>query len=424
MFSNLKTLFKPANKDLRKRLYFTLFVLSIFKIGTSIKVPGTQGVEGLGFLELLNAMSGGALERFSIFALGVMPYITASIIIQLMQNDIVPYIAELAKQGEVGRRKINVITRYVGILFAFIQGYMFSYAFVGKDTAILDHLLIAVILTAGTALLLWLGDQITQKGIGNGLSMIIMAGIISNLPSMLNTTWTTLVKAGSIQTQFLGIVQVIMLILIYIIIIIGVIYIQKAERRIPIQYSNKTSSSYGAKQTYMPLKLNSANVVPVIFASALLSIPSTLGYFIKSKGFQTFVSSYLTYDRLVGFIIYIILIIFFSYFYTFLVIKPKELSDNLQKNAGYIPGIRPGIDTINYVTKILSRLTIIGALFLATLAGLPIIFNRLTNLPQNVIIGGTGILIVVGVALETYNQLESSLVSRNYQGGARRRRNR
>lgn len=424
MFSNLKTLFKPANKDLRKRLYFTLFILTIFKIGTSIKVPGTQGVEGLGFLELLNAMSGGALERFSIFALGVMPYITASIIIQLMQNDIVPYIAELAKQGEVGRRKINVITRYIGILFAFIQGYMFSYAFVGKETAIIDHLLIAVVLTAGTALLLWLGDQITQKGIGNGLSMIIMAGIISNLPSMLNTTWTTLVKAGSIQTQFLGIVQVIMLILIYIIIIVGVIYVQKAERRIPIQYSNKTSSSYGAKQTYMPLKLNSANVVPVIFASALLSIPSTLGYFIKSKGFQTFVSNYLTYDRLVGFIIYIILIIFFSYFYTFLVIKPKELSDNLQKNAGYIPGIRPGSDTVNYVTKILSRLTIIGALFLAILAGLPIIFNRLTNLPQNVIIGGTGILIIVGVALETYNQLESSLVSRNYQGGARKRRNR
>ena len=424
MFSNLKTLFKPANKDLRKRLYFTLFILTIFKIGTSIKVPGTQGVEGLGFLELLNAMSGGALERFSIFALGVMPYITASIIIQLMQNDIVPYIAELAKQGEVGRRKINVITRYMGILFAFIQGYMFSYAFVGKETAIIDHLLIAVVLTAGTALLLWLGDQITQKGIGNGLSMIIMAGIISNLPSMLNTTWTTLVKAGSIQTQFLGIVQVIMLLLIYIIIIVGVIYVQKAERRIPIQYSNKTSSSYGAKQTYMPLKLNSANVVPVIFASALLSIPSTLGYFIKSKGFQTFVSNYLTYDRLVGFIIYIILIIFFSYFYTFLVIKPKELSDNLQKNAGYIPGIRPGSDTVNYVTKILSRLTIIGALFLAILAGLPIIFNRLTNLPQNVIIGGTGILIIVGVALETYNQLESSLVSRNYQGGARKRRNR
>ena len=424
MSSNLKALFKKRNRDLRKRIYFTLFALTVFKVGTTISVPGTNAITGLGFLELLNAMGGGALERFSIFALGVMPYITASIMIQLLQKDIVPYFTELSKQGEVGRRKLSVITRYVGIFFALVQGFMFSFAFLGEGAQLLDQIRVTLILTTGTAFLLWLGDQITQKGIGNGISMIIMAGIISTLPSMLTTAYGSLVTDGNLQTEFLGWVKMIMFVITYLAIIVGVVFVQKAERRIPIQYSNKTSSSYSSKQTYMPFKINSASVIPVIFASALMSFPGTISYFVKSEDFQLFIGKYLMYDTAVGFIIYISLILFFSYFYTFLMIRPKELSENLQKNAGYIPGIRPGQETTLYVTQVLSRLTIIGAIFLATIAGLPIIFNKVSNLPTNIVIGGTGLLIVVGVALETYNQLESTLVSRNYQGGTRRRKNR
>lgn len=427
MFHALKQLFAPTNKDLRKRILFTLGALMVFVIGTKVRVPGTTDLTGnLGFLELINAMGGGALRQFSIFALGVMPYITAQIIMQLLQMDIIPYFSELAKEGPVGRQKINQITRYVGIIFAFIEGFAFSFAFLGTHVPVLEHLYVATILTAGTAFTLWLGDQITQKGLGNGISLIIMAGIVETLPTMFAEAFQGLVLNSSLN-NIIGILLFIAFVIVYFIIIIGVIFVEEANRKIPIQYANKSSSAYGAEQSFMPIKINSAGVVPVIFASSLLAIPATIAQFINNTSFTNFVNNYLNYTTPVGFVIYVVLIFLFGYVYTFIQIKPDEMAKNLQNNGGYIPGIRPGKDTEKYVSKVLSRLTVVGSTFLTIIAILPIVFSALINLVPNVslsssvTIGGTGLLIVVGVCLETYKQLEGSLVTRNYSRGYSRR---
>ena len=366
MFSTMKQLFSPINKDLRKRIYFTLGALMIFILGISIRVPGTQELtSNLGFLELINAMGGGALQNFSIFALGVTPYITASIIMQLLQMDIIPYFAELRKQGYTGRQKINQYTRYLGIAFAFIEGYAFAFAFLGKTSSPMEYMYIATILTAGTAFLLWLGDQISQKGIGNGVSLIIMAGILASLPQMFIVAFTSLVSlTGTAQVITLGILKFILFILVYFAIIIGIIFVQESERRIPIQYANKSTSAYGNAQSFMPIKINTAGVMPVIFASSLLSIPSILAQVIKNDTFTLICQKYLNYTTPVGFALYVILIFFFAYFYTFIQLKPEEFAKNLQDNGGYIPGIRPGEETKKYVNKVLSRLTVLGAAFL------------------------------------------------------------
>lgn len=416
MFANFKQIFTSKNRDLLKRILFTLAALFVFKIGTSIIVPGVNvSTSGMSFLEVINAMSGGAFTRASIFALGVTPYITAQIVIQLLCADIVPYLAELSKQGGVGRRKLNQITRVVGIILAFLQGYMYSFAYIGNGSP-MDYMLYSLILTAGTAFLMWIADQITIKGIGNGMSLIIMAGIISVLPGMFKNLWVELFAQG-----FLGIMIFIAFVLIFVGIIVGVIYVETAERRIPIQYANKSTSMLG-KQNYIPFKLNSAGVMPVIFASALLSIPQILSSVFKKEGFTLFVQKYLSYTNGTGLVLYVILIFAFAYFYTFMQLKPKEMSDNLNKNGGYIPGIRPGKETVEYVKTVLKRITIVGATFLTALAILPIVFDKVSNLSTNIAISGTGLLIVVGVALDTYKQLESQLVSRTYTKGRRGRR--
>jgi len=416
MFAKLKQIFNPKNRDLLKRILFTLAALFVFKIGTAIIVPGVQvNTSGMSFLEVLNAMSGGAFNNASIFALGVSPYITAQIVIQLLSADIVPYLSELSKQGGVGRRKLNQITRVVGIILAFLQGYMYSYAYIGNGNP-MDYVLYSLILAAGTALVMWIADQITLKGIGNGMSLIIMAGIISVLPNMFKNLWVELFAKG-----FLGIMIFIAFVLVFIAIIVGVIYVETAERRIPIQYANKSTSMLG-KQNYIPFKLNSAGVIPVIFASALLSIPQILSSVLKKEGFTLFVQKYLSYTDGVGLLLYVILIFAFAYFYTFMQIKPKEMSENLNKNGGYIPGIRPGKETIEYVKTVLKRITIVGATFLTVLAILPIVFDKVSNLTTSISISGTGLLIVVGVALDTYKQIESQLVSRSYVKGRKGRR--
>lgn len=414
MFKSLKGLTQKKNKDLRHRIYFTIAVLTIFVIGTTIEVPGTQAItKSLGFLELLNVMSGGSLKNFSIFALGVAPYINASIIIQLLQMDIIPYFSDLAKQGHTGQQKLNQITRYVGIAFGFIQGYAMSFYFLGNSNGILGNMKVALVLTAGTALLMWLGDQVTQKGIGNGISLIIMAGIVISLPNMIKTAFTALIVTETTKTLVLGIAAFVLFLLVYVVVILGIIYIEGAERRINIQYANKSTSSLG-KQSYMPIKINSAGVIPVIFASTILSVPQTIAQFINKTGFTNFVDKYLDYTKPVGFILFVVLIFFFAYFYTFIQLKPDDMAKNLQNNGGYVPGVKPGDSTAKYFSKIISRLTITGALFLTIIASLPIIINSSTKLPSSVTIGGTSLLIVVGVAIETYKQLESSLLSRNY----------
>jgi len=423
MFKTMKELFTSGNKDLRHRIYFTLACLTVFILGISIRVPGTEDLtKNLGFLELINTIGGGALKNFSIFALGVMPYITASIITQLLQMDIFPYFTELSKQGHTGRQKINQITRYMGIAFAFIEGYAFAFAFLGKTGNPVQYMYIATVLTAGTALLLWMGDQMTQKGIGNGVSLIIMAGIIATLPQMFITAFQSLVTfTGAANVITLGIVKFVLFVIVYFAIIIGMIFVQESERRIPIQYANKSTSAYGNAQSFMPIKINSAGVIPVIFASSLLSIPNIIAQVIKNDKFTLVVQKYLTMTTPVGFIIYVVLIFFFAYFYTFIQLKPEEFAKNLQENGGYIPGIRPGEETKQYVSKILTRLTVLGAAFLSVIAGLPILFSKLTSLPTSVSIGGTGLLIVVGVALETYKQLEGSILTRSYKRGYSRR---
>lgn len=418
MFTNLKGLFTPSNKDLRKRIYFTLFVLAIFGLGTNILVPGAKQIsEGLGFFDLLNLMSGGSLRTFSIFSLGVMPYITASIITQLLQMDIIPYFKELKEQGATGRQKINRINRYLGILFSFVQGYIYSIAFIQGDT--MTVVKTTIILTAGTSLLLWLADEVTKKGIGNGVSLFIMAGIVRDLPNTFTSAYQQLITGN-----WVGIALFAAFILAYLFILVGVVYTEIAERRIPIQHSTRTSSSYAKEQAYMPLKLNSANVMPVIFASALTAIPSLIAGFINNEAFKSFVENYIVYTSLTGFILYIVLIFAFGYVYSLMELNPKEMAENLDKSRAYVPGITPGEKTQAYFKGTITRLTVVGSASLAILAAIPIIFTKLSNLSSTVTLGGTGLLIVVGVALETYKQLESSIVSRSYETSYRRRRNR
>ena len=427
MFKNLKQLFTKKNKDLRKRLYFTIAVLTLYIIGTGIEIPGTSEIiKNLGFLELLNVMGGGALKNFSIFALGVIPYITASIVIQLLQMDIVPYFSDLSKQGHAGKQKLNQITRYLGIAFAFFQGYAMSYAFLGSSYTVINYIEVAFIMTAGTAFLLWLGDQVTQKGFGNGISLIIMAGIVASLPTTMITAFSNLVDLSTTSSIIAGGAKFLLFVIVCILVVIGVVFVEGAARRISIQYANKSTASLG-KQTYMPIKINSAGVIPVIFASSLLAVPVTIAQFVDNKAFSDFVNSYINYTTPVGLILYIVLIIFFDYFYTFVQMKPEQMSKNLKDNGGYIPGIRPGKATEDYLSKMLIKLTTAGSVFLAIIAAFPILINMLTDLPSSVSIGGTGLLIVVGVSVETYKQLESSLLSRGYNahtGSSRRGRRR
>lgn len=409
---NIKTLFSSSNKELRKKILFTFFCLFVFKLGTSIVVPGVNSGLNMGFLELLNIMSGGAMQNFSIFALGVTPYITASIIVQLLQMDIIPYFSDLAKQGQTGRNKLNQITRVMGIILAFIQGYMFSFAFIG-DGSVAEYLEVSLVLTAGTSLLLWIGDEITKKGVGNGTSMIIMAGILATTPHMFQTAYSSLI--GEASNTAMGIFLFILFIIVYLVVVLGVLFVELASRRIPIQYANKTNNVYASKRSYIPFKLNSAGVVPVIFASALISVPALIAQFSKSDKMMNFVQKWLSLSSVTGFILFVIFIVAFSYFYTFIVIKPKEMSEDLQKSGGFIPGIRPGTETEKYISKVLIRITTAGSTFLAIIAGLPYILSMTTNLPTTVSIGGTGLIIVIGVILDTYKQIESNLISQSYK---------
>ena len=415
MLATFKQIFAPRNKELRKRILFTLGALAVFVIGTNIKIPGTNSIDSdLGFLELLNVMGGGAMKKASILGLGVTPYISASIIIQLFSMDIIPYFSDLAKEGYTGRKKLNTITRYLGIAIAFIQGLILAVGIVGSNANALEYVRVSVILTAGTAFLLWIGDQITQKGVGNGTSLIIMSGIVASLPYMMSEAFKTFVLSN--DNLFIGIMTFVVYIAIYVAVVVGVVFIQESERRIPIQYSNRTASAYGAKQTYIPFRVNAANVMPVIFASTLIAIPQTLANFIKSEGYIKFVNNYLNYNTVVGLIIYLLLIIFFSYAYTLLQFRPGEIASNLQKNGGYIPGIRPGDETKNYIKTILIRITTYGGLFLVVIAALPILFANYSSVENaNITLGGTGLLIVVGVALETYKQIESTLSQKEYK---------
>ncbi|MDM6587636.1 preprotein translocase subunit SecY [Staphylococcus aureus] len=415
-------------KEVRKKIFFTLAMLVIFKIGTYIPAPGVnpaafdnpQGSQGA--TELLNTFGGGALKRFSIFAMGIVPYITASIVMQLLQMDIVPKFSEWAKQGEVGRRKLNNVTRYLAISLAFIQSIGMAFQFNNYlkgaliiNQSIMSYLLIALVLTAGTAFLIWLGDQITQFGVGNGISIIIFAGILSTLPA-------SLIQFG--QTAFVGQedtslawLKVLGLLVSLILLTVGAIYVLEAVRKIPIQYAKKqTAQRLGSQATYLPLKVNSAGVIPVIFAMAFFLLPRTLTLFYPDKEWAQNIANVANPSSNVGMVVYIVLIILFTYFYAFVQVNPEKMADNLKKQGSYVPGIRPGEQTKKYITKVLYRLTFVGSIFLAVISILPILATKFMGLPQSIQIGGTSLLIVIGVAIETMKSLEAQVSQKEYKG--------
>lgn len=426
MFDTFVSFFKT--KEVRNKIFFTLAMLVIFKIGTYIPAPGVnpaafqsqQGSQGV--TDLLNTFGGGALKNFSIFAMGIMPYITASIVMQLLQMDIVPKFTEWAKQGDVGRKKLNNVTRYFAIILAFIQsiGMAFQFNNYLKGALIVDpspmsYLLIAVVLTTGTAFLLWLGEQITQYGVGNGISIIIFAGILSTLPSSLIQFYQQAFIGQSDTTM--AWLQVAGLAIGLVLLTMGAVYVLQAVRKIPIQYAKKqTAQRLGQNATYLPLKVNSAGVIPVIFAMAFFLLPRTLTMFFPKADWAQQIANTANPSSNIGMVIYVILIIAFTYFYAFVQVNPQKMADNLKKQGSYVPGIRPGEQTKKYITKVLYRLTFVGSIFLAVIAILPILATKFMNLPQSIQVGGTSLLIVIGVAIETMKSLEAQVNQKEYRG--------
>jgi preprotein translocase subunit SecY len=415
--------------DLRQKVIFTLLMLIVFRIGSFIPVPGANK-DVLNFQDqanafgFLNTFGGGALGNFSIFAMGIMPYITASIVVQLLQMDVVPKFAEWAKEGEAGRRKLAQFTRYGTIVLGFIQALGMSIGFNSlfpgliPNPSVPTYLFIALVLTAGTAFLMWLGEQITAKGVGNGISIIIFAGIAAGIPNGINQIYATQIE-GAGEQLFLSIVTVLLIALAVLAIIVVVIFVQQALRKVPVQYAKRLvgRSPVGGQSTHLPLKVNAAGVIPVIFALSLFIFPPTVaGFFGTDNQIAAWVTRVFDYTQPIGMVVYALLIIGFTYFYTFIQVNPEKMADNLKKQGGYIPGIRPGKTTQTYLTRILYRLTFVGALFLAIVSIIPVFFTRLMDLPPAVQIGGTGLLIVVGVALDTMKQIESQLIKRSYKG--------
>jgi preprotein translocase subunit SecY len=415
--------------DIRRKIIFTLLMLIVFRIGTFIPVPHVntdilKAQDQLSVFGVLNTFGGGALSNFSILAMGIMPYITASIIIQLLQMDVVPKFTEWSKQGDVGRRKLAQFTRYFTIVLGFIQAFGMSYGFNNLAGGLLiekpgigTYLLIATVLTGGTAFLLWLGEQITSKGVGNGISIIIFAGIVASIPNIANQIYAQQFEDAG-DKFFLNIVTVLLIVLAVIAIIVGTIFIQQALRKIPIQYAKKMTAgtSPAGQSTHLPLKVNAAGVIPVIFAVSFIITPRTIAQFFEQNSVTIWIERIFDYTHPIGMLIYCALIIAFTYFYAFIQVNPEQVAENLKKQGGYIPGIRPGKNTQEYLTRVLYRLTFVGALFLAAIAILPVFFVKFAGLPESAQIGGTSLLIVIGVALETMKQLEAQLVKRHYKG--------
>lgn len=429
MFKTVSNIWKVA--DLRTRILFTLFILLVYRIGSFIPVPGVNkdvfkqvDAAGADLFGLLNTFSGGALFQFSIFAIGITPYITASIIVQLLSMDVIPKFAEWAKEGENGKRKLAQITRYGTIVLGLVQGFataigfnrQYGYEMIVGATFV-DYLLVAIILTAGTAFLMWLGEQITEKGIGNGISILIFAAIAAGIPRHIRTIVEDQF-VGAQDQLFLNIIKMVLILIAIIAIIVGVIFVQQGIRKIPVQYAKRVvgRKMYGGQSTHIPMKVNGAGVIPVIFAVSLIMFPITIAQFWSTQAWAKWIIDNMNYDRPLGMVLYVLLIIGFTFFYTFVQINPVQMADQMKKNGGYIPGIRPGKPTSSYLTRVMSRITLTGAIFLAIISVLPVFFGSLAGLPRSVQLGGTSLLIVIGVALDTMKQIESQLIKRHYKG--------
>ncbi|MCU0304603.1 MAG: preprotein translocase subunit SecY [Thermoanaerobaculales bacterium] len=456
MIESFRNIF--AIPDLRKRVIFTFALLAVYRVGAFIPIPGvdplaikefTTAVEGT-MLGFLNLFSGGALGRMTVFALGIMPYISASIILQLL-TVVWPYLEKLSKEGELGRRKITQYTRYGTVVLSVIQALGISF-FLERTTAPGGaplvpedlqgwgfRLMTVLTLTTGTAFVMWLGEQITERGIGNGISLIIFAGIVVGLPSAIINTIT------DVRTGSLSVITIALLLVFMVGVVAAIVYMERAQRRIPIQYAKRVVGRrvYGGQSTYLPLRLNTGGVIPVIFAASIMSFPQTLGQMIDNRWLQK-ITEALNYGEPLYNLIYFLSIVFFCYFYTSIIFNPEDTAENMRKYGGFIPGIRPGKRTAEFIDRILTRITLVGALYLALVAILPQILIsgfKVATIPYvgptldaalprwfteglgiKFFFGGTSLLIVVGVAMDTVNQIESQLVMRHYDGFMRRGR--
>ena len=418
--------------ELRRKVLFTLAMLAVYRLGVAVPTPGIDREALAAFFSrventifgLFNLFSGGAFEQFSVFSLGIMPYISASIILQLL-TVVFPYLERLSKEGEVGRRKITQYTRYGTILISVVQGFMIAVGLEGTrgpggEAIVLNpgwgfRVMSVITLTSGTAFIMWLGEQITERGIGNGISLVIFAGIVARLPSAITTTFQY-IREGELGVLLLGFV------LVLIVVVVGVIiFMEQAQRRIPVQYAKRVVGRrmYGGQTSHLPLKINTSGVIPVIFASSVLIFPATVAQFVQNPWAQT-LAGYLAPGQWLNNIFYVGLIIFFCYFYTAVVFNPVDVAENMRKSGGYIPGIRPGQRTAEFIDRVLSRITLAGALYLAVVALLPTLLISQLNVPF--FFGGTALLIVVGVALDTLSQIETHMISRNYEGFMRQGR--
>lgn len=433
MITFLKNVFKKG--ELRQKIVFTLGILFVFRLGAAITIPGvnTQAIETgeatSGLFGIMNMIGGGQIERFSLFALGVSPYITSSIVIELLSMDVIPALARWSKEGNTGKKKKDRVTRFVTLALAVLQGGVLTYTMdagygMMMNNSLFSYVYVVLIMVAGSMLAIWLGDQITNKGIGNGVSLLIFTGIVSGLPTGFISTFNSVVDFSKGSSAIaMSILSYVLFIIVYLAIIVFVVFNEGATRKIPIMYATSSNTTMRTKdQTHMPIKINSSGVIPVIFASAVLSAPRTVTAFMETTSTTKLINTIFDYTQPFGFCMYILLIVLFSFFYANLQIDANKISTDLKKNGGSIPGVRTGIDTENHIKRILNRVTVVGTLFLVVIAAIPLITTTIWSeaSKSSLTLGGTGLIIVTGVALETVKQIKTHITRKEYHGYIRR----
>lgn len=432
MLNFFKEVFKKG--ELRRKVVFTLGILFVFRLGAGIVIPYidtsaiTSAATSSGIFGIMNMLGGGTLEKFSLFSLGVSPYITSSIIIELLSMDVIPTLAQWNKEGNTGKKKKDKVTRVLTLALAIIQGGSLTYAFdkgysILASSSIWTYVYVVIVMAAGSMFAMWLGDQITIKGVGNGTSLLIFTGIVANLPNSFISSFKSMVTFGSAYKTATSLAWYILFVIVYLAIVVFVVFEEGAIRKIPIIYATNTQTVMHTKEsTNLPIKINSSSVIPVIFAASVLAAPRTIISFMKSTSTTQMIDTILNYQKPIGFVLYIVMIILFTFFYSNLQIDAKKISEDLKKSGGAIPGVRTGDDTKKYIGTVLNRVTVVGSLFLAIIASIPIIAPEIWKMTSNnaLSLGGTGLIIVTGVALETVRAIKSMLTRREYHGYIRK----
>ena len=432
MLNFFKEVFKKG--ELRRKVVFTLGILFVFRLGAGIVIPYidtsaiTSAATSSGIFGIMNMLGGGTLEKFSLFSLGVSPYITSSIITELLSMDVVPALTQWNKEGNTGKKKKDKVTRVLTLALAIIQGGSLTYAFdkgysILASSSIWTYVYVVIVMAAGSMFTMWLGDQITIKGVGNGTSLLIFTGIVANLPNSFISSFKSMVTFGSAYKTATSLAWYILFVIVYLAIVVFVVFEEGAIRKIPIIYATNTQTVMHTKEsTNLPIKINSSSVIPVIFAASVLAAPRTIISFMKSTSTTQMIDNILNYQKPIGFVLYIVMIILFTFFYSNLQIDAKKISEDLKKSGGAIPGVRTGDDTKKYIGTVLNRVTVVGSLFLAIIASIPIIAPEIWKMTSNnaLSLGGTGLIIVTGVALETVRAIKSMLTRREYHGYIRK----